>query len=207
MIAALVAGLAVEESRAHGSNGQMLEGRALAIFAGPTNNFPELEGVKSRSRVGKAIGLIAEWGVHENYSIALEPMLNAGGPSITTGAGYEPDLMGMEIPILVRRNWLLKEHNRLFIFAGPNLAFPLSADGNIAAGTALKKGDLKSFEFLMDAGLGGTFRIAEYWHLLGSVRYTHGLTEVLQDPIGGVNGWKSRNVKFLFGIMHHIPGT
>jgi hypothetical protein len=207
MIAALMAGLALDEAWAHGSDGPELGGKAVGIFAGPINNFPELEGVKVKSRLGTAVGLVAEWGVHGNYSLALEPMLNWGGPSITTGAGYEPDLMVLEIPILVRRNWQFGDHNRLFVFAGPNLAFPMSAEGDIAAGTPLGKDDLKPFEFLMDAGLGSTVRIALYWHLIGSVRYTHGFTDVLKDPIGGVDEWKSRNVKFLFGIMHHIPGT
>ncbi|MDB5102914.1 MAG: uncharacterized protein JWP91_603 [Fibrobacteres bacterium] len=207
MIASMMAGLALNEARAHGSDGNGMEGKAIAIFAGPVNNFPELKGVDVKTRVGTAIGVLAEWGVHGNYGLALEPMLNFGGPSVTNGAGYEPDLMVLEIPILLRRNFLFREHNRLFVFAGPNLSFPLSAEGDIAANTALKKDNLKAFEFLMDVGLGGTVRIVEYWHLMGNVRYTHGFTDVLEDPIGGVDEWKSRNVKFLFGIMHHIPGT
>jgi hypothetical protein len=204
MLATLVAGLTLDETLAHGPK---LGGRGVGIFAGPINNFPELEGVEVESRLGAAVGLVAEWGVHGNYSLALEPMLSLGGPSITSGAGYEPDLVVLEIPILARRNWQFRDHNRFFVFAGPNLAFPISAEGNIAGGTPLEKDDLQPFEFLVDAGLGGSVRFALYWHLIGSVRYSHGFTEVLEEPIGGVEEWKSRNVKFLLGIMHHIPGT
>jgi hypothetical protein len=204
MLAALVAGLALDESLAHGSG---LGGRAVGVFAGPLNSFPELDGVETETRLGGALGFIAEWGQHGNYSLAIEPMLAWRGPTITNGAGYEPDLMILEIPILARRNWQIRDHNRIFIFAGPNLAFPMTVEGDIAGGTPLEKDDVKPFEFLMDAGLGGTVRFALYWHLIGSVRYSHGFTEVLEDPIGGVEEWKTRNVKFLFGIMHHIPGT
>jgi hypothetical protein len=204
MVATLVVGSSISGIQAHGSG---LGGRAFGVFAGPVNSFPELDGVKTESRLGGALGLIAEWGQHGNYSLALEPMLAWRGPSITTGAGYEPDLMILEIPILARRNFQFRDHNRIFVFAGPNLAFPLSVDGDIAAGTPLKKKDVEPFEFLMDAGIGASVRFALYWHLIGSVRYSHGFTEVLKDPIGGVDGWKSRNVKFLFGIMHHIPGV
>lgn len=205
MIAALMAALAVDEVRAHGSPG--LGGRGVGLFGGPVNSIPELEGVDTESRIGAALGLVAEWGVHGNYSLAFEPMLAWRGPAITNGPGYEPDVMLLEVPILVRRNFQFRNHNRFFIFAGPNLAFPMSVDGNIAGGTALEKDDLKPFEFLADVGVGATVRFALYWHVLGSVRYSHGFTDVLEDPIGGVEEWKSRNVKFLFGIMHHIPGT
>lgn len=204
MIAALVAGCSLDETLAHGSG---MGGRAVGVFAGPINNFPELKGVETETRLGGALGVIAEWGQHGKYSLAFEPMLAWRGPSITNGAGYEPDLMILEIPILARRNWHFKDHNRLFLFAGPNLAFPMSVEGDIAGGTPLETDDVKPFEFLVDAGLGGTVRFALYWHLIGSVRYSHGFTEVLEDPIGGVDDWKSKNVKFLFGIMHHIPGT
>ncbi|MDQ3002334.1 MAG: PorT family protein [Fibrobacterota bacterium] len=203
MITIVVAGLTLDEALAHGPLG----GRGVGIFAGPINNFPELEGVEVESRLGGAVGIIAEWGVHGNYSLALEPMVAWRGPSITSGAGYEPDLMLLEIPILARRNWHFRDHNRIFVFAGPNLAFPMSVKGDIAGGTPLEKDDVKAFDFLMDAGLGASVRFALHWHLIGSVRYSHGFTEVLEGPIGGVDEWKSRNVKFLFGIMHHIPGT
>ena len=204
MIAALMAGFSLDGALAHGPG---LGGRAIGVFAGPVNNFPALQGVETETRLGGALGLIAEWGQHGNYSLAIEPMLAWRGPSITSGAGYEPDVMILEIPILARRNFQFRNHNRLFITAGPNLAFPMTAEGDIAGGTPLEKDDLKSFEFLADVGLGGTVRFALYWHLIGSVRYSHGFTEVLEDPIGGVDEWKSGNVKFLFGIMHHIPGT
>lgn len=202
--ASLAAAMAFGISLAHGSE---LGGRAIGIFGGPINDFSELEGVETESRLGGALGLIAEWGQHGNYSLAFEPMLAWRGPAITNGAGYEPKLMVLEIPVLARRNWQFRDHNRIFVFAGPNLAFPLAVEGDIAGGTALEKDDVKPFEFLMDAGLGATVRFALYWHLIGSVRYSHGFTEVLEDPIGGVDEWKTRNVKFLFGIMHHIPGT
>jgi hypothetical protein len=204
IFAVMTTGMTVSPSFAHGEG---LGGRAIAIFAGPVNDFSELEGVETESRLGGALGFIAEWGQHGNYSLAFEPMLAWRGPSITNGAGYEPDLMVLEVPILARKNWQFRDHNRLFIFAGPNLAFPLAVEGNIAGGTELEKDDVKPFEFLMDAGLGGTVRFALNWHLIGSVRYSHGFTDVLEDPIGGVDEWKTRNVKFLFGIMHHIPGT
>lgn len=200
----LAAGAAFTLSLAHGAE---LGGRAIGVFGGAINDMSELEGAETESRLGGALGLIAEWGQHGNYSLAFEPMLAWRGPAITNGPGYEPDLTVLEIPILARRNWQFRDHNRLFVFAGPNLAFPLAVEGNIAGGTALEKDDLKPFEFLMDAGLGGTVRFALYWHLIASVRYSHGFTEVLEDPIGGVDEWKTRNVKFLFGIMHHIPGT
>lgn len=204
MIAALLAGFAWDETLAHSSQ---LGGRAGGVFAGPLNNFPEIEGVETESRLGAALGFIAEWGQHGNYSLAVEPLLAWRGPSITSGAGYQPDLMVLEIPILARRNWQFRGHNRFFICTGPNLAFPISAEGDIAGGTPLEKDDVKSFEFLMDAGLGATVRFALYWHLMGSVRYSHGFTDVLEDPIGGVEEWDSRNVKFLFGILHHFPGS
>lgn len=207
MIAALMAGLGLGQAHAHGSDGHALEGTALGIFAGPINDFPDLKGVDAESRVGTSVGLIGEWGVHGNFGFALEPMLTWDGPSITNGAGYKPDLLVLEVPITLRRNWLLGDHSRIFIFAGPNFSFPLSAEGNIASGTALTKDDLKPFDFLIDAGLGATVRIVPNWHLQGSVRYSHGFTEVLEEPIGGVDEWKSRNVKFLFGIQHHLPGT
>jgi hypothetical protein len=192
MIAALVAGLALHDSLAHSSG---LGGKGVGIFAGPVNNFPELEGVEVESRLGAAVGVVAEWGVHGKYGLALEPMFTWRGPSITSGAGYEPEVIVLEIPILVRRNWQLRDHTRLFAFAGPNLAFPISVDGNIALGTPLEQDDLKPFEFLVDAGLGATVRFALYWHLMGSVRYSHGFTDVLESPVGGVEEWKSRNVK------------
>ncbi|MEO6096946.1 MAG: porin family protein [Fibrobacteria bacterium] len=204
MMASLVVGCSFAGIQAHGSS---MGGRAVGVFAGPVNSFPELEGVETESRLGGAFGLIAEWGQHGNYSLALEPMLAWRGPSITNGAGYKPDLMILEIPVLARKNWQFRDHNRLFLFAGPNLAFPMSVEGDIAGGTPLDKDDVKPFELLIDAGLGGTVRFALYWHLIGSVRYSHGFTEVLEEPIGGVQEWKSKNVKFLFGIMHHIPGT
>jgi hypothetical protein len=207
MISALMAGLSLSQAHAHGSDGSPLAGKAVGIFAGPINNFPDLKGVDAESRIGTSVGLVGEWGVHQNFGIALEPMLTWNGPSITNGGGYKPDLMVLEIPILLRLNWLLGDHSRIFIFAGPNLSFPLSAEGDIAGGTALAKEDLKPFGFLIDGGLGGTVRIVPNWHLLGSVRYSHGLTDALEAPIGGVEEWKPRNVKFLFGILHHIPGT
>lgn len=207
MIAAMVAAMGLVEARAHGSHRHGLGGRGVGLFAGPLNSFPELEGVETESRLGGALGLVAEWGVHGKYSLAFEPMLAWRGPSITNGPGYDPDLMILEVPILLRRNFQFRDHNRLFVFAGPNLAFPMSVDGDIAGGTPLEKEDLKPFEFLVDAGIGASVRFALYWHVIGSVRYSHGFTEVLENPIGGVEEWKTRNAKFLFGIMHHIPGS
>jgi hypothetical protein len=58
MISALMAGLSLGQAHAHGSDGHLFAGRALGIFAGPVNNFPDLKGVDAESRIGTSVGLI-----------------------------------------------------------------------------------------------------------------------------------------------------
>ena len=86
LAAPLMAGMALSAFSAASAHGTGLGGRAIGVFAGPINDLSELKGVETESRLGGALGLVAEWGQHGNYSLAVEPMLAWRGPAIANAS-------------------------------------------------------------------------------------------------------------------------
>jgi len=165
----------------------------LGVRAGLSFNNLSLDpdlaaGTTKSSRTGFKFGAMAEIGFTPMIAIQIEPMFVTGaGSQASTANGQETiKLSFIEIPILLKFKIPISGPVTPYIFAGPNFVFISSAnDLTEPKGQASTETDLKdytsSFNFALDFGAGAGFKIAPLTVIMLDIRYSLGLSNILND--------------------------
>ena len=161
--------------------------------------------VKTKALNGPVIGGLIEFGAHKPWSLVLEPSYVANGAEFDDFDG-KTELTYLQIPILAKAKFG-QSNMHVYLFAGPNIAFNLSAEGKATVlgftGSWNAEDDIKKMDIAGDVGLGASIRIMPQLHLSGDVRYSHGFMNIIDDS-ATLDSWMSRDVKVLFGLTYHL---
>lgn len=183
--------------------------RALGIGPLLGANFAnaDLGDHNSHSITGWAVGARLETGIMPLLSLHLDPMLVKSGAdfsSSSSGVSGHGDFILLEVPVLLNARLSLLNLG-IYGFLGPDLIFTTDATGSFSETDDLKKSKVSSTSLAGDVGAGVAFAIAPFIELSADARYIHGFTDMLDQSIGDVQHWRTRDVRLTLGVLLHSP--
>ncbi|MFA3783461.1 porin family protein [Melioribacteraceae bacterium 4301-Me] len=173
---------------------------------------PDLPSVLEKSsRTGVNFGALAEIAFADIFALQIEPTYTQGGSKLSAN-GLESTIKvsSLAIPVLFKVNIPAGGVVTPYAFAGPNLAFILSAKGESGGEETDIKDQVSSTNFGIDLGAGVSFSVAPRTKIIFDARYSLGLSDVLNDT--GKQGWyqdtgirdqkiKSTGINLLAGVV------
>jgi hypothetical protein len=173
-------------------------------LAGVNLSGADLGGPEDRGIMGWALGGRLELGVNRLLSVSTDPML------IRSGAEFDPsdedfEARGqfylMEVPMFIKARTSLFNVG-VYAFAGPNAVFVYDQSGQLDAGHAMVD-ESSRVGLSGDIGLGSSFGVAPMVDVTADARYSHGFTDLIDHGVGEVDSWRSRDVRFVLGVLIH----
>lgn len=182
---------------------------ALSFGVGPVGgiNFGNA-GVENHDntdgRQGLALGARAEFGVTSPYSLLVEGMyVQKGARFDVLGVTTRGDFDYVEIPILLKAKFGSRK-SHAFAYLGPSIGINVDTEGKIGSLTGDFEDESASVVYSGDVGIGGEFQVIPYIFLSADVRYSHGFSNALDNSVGDIDSWKSRDIRALVGILFHL---
>ncbi|MCL4548517.1 MAG: PorT family protein [Bacteroidetes bacterium] len=167
-------------------------------------------GVTKSSRTGFKFGGALEVGFAPMFALQVEPMFSTGGSELSgQGGKLTFKTSSIEIPILFKVKIPVAGSVTPYAFVGPNLGFVLSSKSLLEAGGQSQETDMKdqtsSVNFALDFGAGAGFKVAPLTTILFDVRYSLGLTNMLNDKgkqsFGNDQSIKTTGFQIIAGVM------
>lgn len=159
---------------------------------------------KTTGRQGLALGGRAEFGVTSPYSLLVEGMyVQKGARFDVLGVTTRGDFDYVEIPVLLKAKFGAQK-GHAFVYAGPSLGINVNTEGKFISFSGDFKDKSASTVISGDVGVGGEFQVIPYVYLSGDVRYSYGFTNALDNSVGDIDSWKSRDVRALVGVLFHL---
>ena len=141
-------------------------------------------GSDNTTQTGFMAGAMVEFNLAPMFAIQAEPTYIPKGCKLTSsGSSNEVNIKinYFEIPVLLKLNIPSPGNINPYVFAGPNIGFRLSANTETPTGEYDFKDETQSIDFALDFGAGAGFKIAPLIDLVIDVRYSHGLSDLLND--------------------------
>ena len=163
----------------------------------------------STVRTGLAMGLRTEFGVTSPYSLLIEPTYVQKGALFNYSAGPFADIKArgeldyIEVPVLIKAKFGAQQVHA-FIFAGPSLGINVAAKASIGSFSDTFKKQAVNMVFAGDIGGGGAFQLQRYVYLTADARYSFGFNDALENPVGDIDSWKSRDIRMMLGVLIHL---
>lgn len=175
--------------------------------AGVNMSGADLGGPQDQGIMGWALGGRVELGMNRLLSLSTDPML------VRTGAEFEPESGGdpfsargqfymVEVPMFLKARMSLFNVG-LYAFAGPNATILYGASGQLDRNRPLNGNDASWGGLSGDIGAGTAFGVAPLVEITADARYSHGFTDMLNQGIGDVDYWRSRDLRLVLGVMLH----
>jgi hypothetical protein len=188
-----------------------LAASALSLGIGPKGgmNFGDAavdSHDETESRQGLAIGGQIEFGAASTISLQVEPMyVQKGARFDVIGVTTRGDFDYLEIPVLIKAK-LGPAAAHLYTFAGPSIGINLNTEGHFGDLDGNFEDEAASTVFSGDIGIGGEFQLADRIMLSADVRYSHGFTSALDESVGDIDDWKSRDIRLMAGLSFNLGG-
>jgi hypothetical protein len=143
---------------------------------------------------------------HPHFGLRLEGlfvMRGAKGSIVTPGDDHAHDstwsVNDVELPLLFVAGWPIRESVRLSGFAGPTFGFNVDSDIETGHGTEDVRHLTKSFALGGTLGLGIEYRLHRV-AITSDVRYTQGVTSIVEDVAGQEVGIEPRGLGVMLGV-------
>ena len=161
---------------------------------------------ETESRQGLAVGGQIEFGAASTISLQVEPMyVQKGARFDVLGATTRGDFDYLEIPVLIKAK-LGPANAHLYTFAGPSIGINLNTEGSIGDLEGNFEDEAASTVFSGDIGIGGEFQLADRIMLSADIRYSHGFTSALDESVGDIDDWYSRDIRLMAGLSFNLGG-
>jgi len=131
------------------------------------------------AKMGYAVGAVMAYRINRTFAFAPELLYVMKGTESSTDLKVTIWLNYLAVPLLARASFLTEGQIHPFVYAGPELAFLLTAKGRLAdQPTQDIKDSSKTIELSLDVGAGVEIAKPNGQAICFDVRYTHGFTTV-----------------------------
>jgi hypothetical protein len=156
------------------------------------------DATNAKTRIGGAFGGFITYSINDLFAIQPEIFFTAkGSKRDVTGGTASVKLNYLEIPVLFRVQLAGGTSFKPNFYAGPEIAFLLTAKYSPASGGDMDvKNDYKSTDFGLIGGVGAEYPIGS-GKLLVDIRYDAGLSKVVK--LTPVQNLKNSAITFLVG--------
>jgi len=185
------------------STAQIFIGPSAGVNWGIFKVENQSEGVSNSSRIGVAIGVIADFPLDKIFSIRVEPSYIQKGTEITAQPTINKFHFGyLQVPIEAKVSIPTSIVN-VHIIVGPNIGYLLSAkfqSTDFAQELDIKDG-YKNYDFALDAGVGLDYPVSPMVKAGIDIKYSLGLVNIDKGTAGAIN---TRGFQLMAGILFAI---
>lgn len=146
----------------------------------------------SKSKAGFYGGVFANIPVAQDFSVQPEVMYSGMGAKYSANTDLKANLDYISVPVMFQYNAL----PNLYLEAGPQFSFLMSAKAKYNSNSTDIKDGLKTFDFGLGLGAGYYFTP----NIGVNLRYVAGLTDINKDRPGGTDSTK--NGVFQVGLSY-----
>lgn len=154
-------------------------------------NVSSLSNSDTNSKAGFYGGVFANIPVAQDFSVQPEVLYSGMGAKAKANSDVKLNMDYIAVPVMLQYNAL----PNLYLEAGPQFSFLVSAKGKDNNGSVDVKDGFKTFDFGLGLGAGYYFTP----NIGVNVRYVAGLTDVVKNRIGGDS---SKNGVFQVGLAY-----
>lgn len=154
-------------------------------------NVSSLSNSDTNSKAGFYGGVFANIPVAQDFSVQPEVLYSGMGAKAKANSDVKLNMDYIAVPVMLQYNAL----PNLYVEAGPQFSFLVSAKGKDNNGSVDVKEGFKTFDFGLGLGAGYYFTP----NIGVNVRYVAGLTDVVKNRIGGDS---SKNGVFQVGLAY-----
>ncbi|ASE61122.1 PorT family protein [Chryseobacterium indologenes] len=154
-------------------------------------NVSSLSNSDTNSKAGFYGGVFANIPVAQDFSVQPEVLYSGMGAKAKANSDVKLNMDYIAVPVMLQYNAL----PNLYVEAGPQFSFLVSAKGKDNNGSVDVKDGFKTFDFGLGLGAGYYFTP----NIGVNVRYVAGLTDVVKNRIGGDS---SKNGVFQVGLAY-----
>ena len=154
-------------------------------------NVSSLSNSDTNSKAGFYGGVFANIPVAQDFSVQPEVLYSGMGAKAKANSDVKLNMDYIAVPVMLQYNAL----PNLYVEAGPQFSFLVSAIGKDNNGSVDVKDGFKTFDFGLGLGAGYYFTP----NIGVNVRYVAGLTDVVKNRIGGDS---SKNGVFQVGLAY-----
>ncbi len=182
----------------------------LGLKAGVSMSDLDVDEIDDTSMLtGFMGGGLLGYDVSEQFGFRLEALYVNKGAELTQPTGpvdYNYDFI--EVPLLFVLHMTPQSAAVFDIFAGPSLAFNISAETDDGSATVDISDQTESFELGAAVGVGIEYKLTSM-SILGDARYSLGATDLadVDDAFGEDVEAKSRGFGFMAGLLFPIGGS
>ncbi|MDR4954174.1 porin family protein [Chryseobacterium sp. ES2] len=153
-------------------------------------NISTLSNSEFNSKAGFYGGVFANIPVAQDFSVQPEVLYSGMGGKAKTNSDIKLNMDYIAVPVMLQYNLI----PNLYVEAGPQFGFLISAKGKGNGASVDVKDNLKTFDFGLGLGAGYYFT----QNIGVNLRYTAGLSDVPKNN----NGDAARNGVFQFGLAY-----
>ncbi|WP_278353072.1 porin family protein [Chryseobacterium gleum] len=153
-------------------------------------NISTISNNNANSKAGFYGGVFANIPVAQDFSVQPEVLYSGQGAKAKANSNIKLNTDYIAVPVMLQYNLI----PNLYVEAGPQFAFLISAKGKGNGATVDVKDDFKTFDFGLGLGAGYYFT----QNIGVNVRYTAGLTKIAKED----DGDSSKNGVFQIGLAY-----
>ncbi|PRB03609.1 opacity protein [Chryseobacterium sp. MYb7] len=153
-------------------------------------NISSISNSDANSKAGFYGGVFANIPVAQDFSVQPEVLYSGMGAKAKANSNVKLNTDYIAVPVMLQYNLI----PNLYVEAGPQFGFLISAKGKANGASVDVKDDFKTFDFGLGLGAGYYFT----QNIGVNVRYTAGLSDIAKDNGGDA----SRNGVFQVGLAY-----
>lgn len=153
-------------------------------------NISTISNSNANSKAGFYGGVFANIPVAQDFSVQPEVLYSGQGAKAKSNSDIKLNTDYIAVPVMLQYNLI----PNLYVEAGPQFAFLISAKGKGNGASVDVKDDFKTFDFGLGLGAGYYFT----QNIGVNVRYTAGLTKIAKED----DGDSSKNGVFQIGLAY-----
>ncbi|WP_343658397.1 porin family protein [Chryseobacterium sp.] len=153
-------------------------------------NISSISNSNANSKAGFYGGVFANIPVAQDFSVQPEVLYSGQGAKAKSNSNVKLNTDYIAVPVMLQYNLI----PNLYVEAGPQFAFLISAKGKDNNASVDVKDDFKTFDFGLGLGAGYYFT----QNIGVNVRYTAGLSKIAKED----DGDSSRNGVFQIGLAY-----
>jgi opacity protein-like surface antigen len=181
----------------------------LGVKAGVAMEDLDVDTIDDTSmRTGFSGGGFLGYDVSNQFGFRLEALyVNKGAELNDPSGSFDVNYDFIEVPLLFVMHMTPESAAVLDLFAGPTLAFNISAETDDGSATVDISDETESFELGAAIGLGVEYKLTSM-SIVGDARYSLGATDLanFSDPTQDVEA-KSRGFGFMAGLLFPIGSS
>lgn len=186
-----------------------MAGTALRWGAGPVLGLnlanADIDDHSSEMRTGLIVGARLQLEMQSRVSLVLEPKWVQKGADFSADTSVfdaRGEFNFLEVPLFAKYRMPLRTGG-VYGLGGVGINLRTAVDGQLEPSRIVTDEDIRLLEFTGELGIGGDYPVSDRIDVTVDGRYSHGFRNLLEDNVGDIDTWRSRDFRIMAGAVFH----